>query len=150
MPWLGRLAVIAVLVALPPASAYAAPAMDGVYDVSASPLKLTRGADGNVWVVIGGDTLARFTPAGAKQEFPLTGVSGAKGITSGPDGNLWLTASNAIVRVPPANPAGLTVFTVNDVITPQAIVTGPDSNLWTASNDKVLKITLANPANPTL
>ena len=110
-----------------------------------------RAPTGNVWVVVGGDTLARFAPDGTEQEFPLTGVTGAKGITSGPDGNLSLTATSTIVRVPPANPtAGLTEFMVNDVITPNAIVAGPDGNLWTASNDKVLKITTADPANPTL
>jgi virginiamycin B lyase len=134
------------------AGAHAAPAVNGIYDVSDTPKKLAQGPDGNVWVVLEGvpNALARFSPDGAKQEFPLAGVNGAKGIATGPDGNLWLTASTQIVRVPPANPAGLTVFTVNDVIQPQAIVTGPDGNLWTGSADKVLKITTADPANPTL
>ena len=132
------------------AGAGAAPAINGIYDVSDTPSKLTQGADGNVWVVVGGNTLARFSASGAKQEFPLAGVIGAKGITSGPDGNLWLTAPTKIIKVPPANPAGFTEFTVNDVIQPQAIVTGPDGNLWTGSADKVLKITTADPANPTL
>ncbi len=144
------LAVVGALCAALAAGAAAVPAVNGIYDVSDTPSKLVQGSDGNVWVVVGGNTLARFAADGTKQEFPLTGVTGAKGITSGPDGNLWLTASTKIVRVPPANPAGLTSFTVNDVITPQAIVTGPDGNLWTASADKVLKVTLADPANPTL
>ncbi len=148
---IARVLLVAVaLFAAFAASASAAPAVNGVYDVSDTPSKLAQGSDGNVWVVVGGNTLARFAADGTKQEFPLTGVTGAKGITSGPDGNLWLTASTKIVKVPPANPAALTSFTVNDVITPQAIVTGPDGNLWTASADKVLKITLADPANPTL
>ena len=147
--------VLAVLIALgaalaPAAPAAGAPAVNGIFDVSDTPLKLTQGSDGNVWVVVGGNKLARFRPDGSVQEFPLTSVANAKGITSGPDGNLWLTAPTKIVRVPPANPAGLTSFTVDDVITPNAIVTGPDGNLWTASNDKVLKIQTADPTHPAL
>ncbi len=147
-----RVAVLAVAVAVSAlaGNASAAPTLNGIYDVSDTPLKLTQGSDGNVWVVVGGNTLARFAPDGTKQEFPLTGVTNAKGITSGPDGNLWLTAPTELVKVPPANPAGLTTFTVNDIITPNAIVTGPDGNLWTGSADKVLKIKPTDPANPTL
>lgn len=144
------LGLVALACAALAGSAHGAPAVNGIYTVSGTPSKLTEGADGNVWVVVGGDTLARFSPTGVKEEFPLAGVTGAKGITSGPDGNLWLTATSAIVKVPPANPAGLTSFTVNDVIAPQGIVTGPDGNLWTGSADKVLKIKLSDPANPTL
>lgn len=128
----------------------AAPVVNGIYDVPDTPSKLTQGPDGGVWVVVGGNALARFAPDGARQDFPLTSVSGAKGITKGPDGNLWITAPNAIVKVPPSNPAALELFTVNDVITPNAIVSGPDGNLWTASADKVLRISPAAPAAPTL
>lgn len=142
------LLVVGALFAALATTAAAVPAINGIYDVSDQPYKLVQGSDGNVWVVVGGNKLARFSADGTKQEFDLTGVTGAKGITSGPDGNLWLTASTAIVKVQPADPPVVTPFTVNDVITPQAIVTGPDGNLWTASNDKVLKITLADPANP--
>ena len=144
------LAVLAVAGVVPAGSAQAAPAVNGIYTVSGTPSKLTEGSDGNVWVVVDGNSLARFSAGGAKAEFPLTGVTGAKGITSGPDGNLWLTAANAIVRVPPTDPGALTSFTVNDVISPQGIVTGPDGNLWTGSADKVLRIKPSDPANPTL
>ena len=143
---------LAVLAAFATSGAvHAAPAVNGVYDVSDKPGKLVEGADHNVWVVINGNTLARFTPAGDKQEFPLPGVNGAKGITSGPDGNLWLTAPNHLYRVKPSDPGATpTDFTINDIIQPQAIVPGPDGNLWTASADKVLRIPVADPANPTL
>ena len=145
------LAVLAVvLVTALTGTASAAPVVNGIYDVPDSPKKLAQGSDGNIWVIIGGNALARFTPDGTKTDVPLTGVTGAKGITTGPDGNLWVTASTKLVRIPPANPAGQAAFTVNDIITPQAIVTGPDGNLWTASNDKVLRISTADPANPTL
>ena len=144
------LAALAVT-AMSGAPAHAAPAVNGVFDVSDTPGKLVEGSDHNIWVLVGGDTLARFTPAGDKQEFPQAGVANAKGITTGPDGNLWLTAPNKLFRVKPVDPtAAPTPFTINDIITPQAIVKGPDDNLWTASADKVLKITLADPANPTL
>ena len=77
---LAVLVVLAATLAAAP-SAPAAPAVNGIYDVSDNPLKLTQ-TDGNVWVVVGGNTLARFKPDGTKQEFPLTGVTGAKGITA--------------------------------------------------------------------
>lgn len=144
------LALVTVLVAAGAGTAGAAPTVNGIYDVPDSPKKLTQGPDGNVWVVVGGDALARFTPDGTRTDVPLTGVAGAKGITTGPDGNLWVTATTKLVKVPPATPAAFTAFTVNDIINPQAIVTGPDGNLWTASADKVLKISPAAPTAPTL
>jgi virginiamycin B lyase len=130
------------------ASAIAAPVLNGTFAVSDTPYKLAQGSDGNVWVVLGGVTpkLARFAPDGTKTEFDLTGVNGAKGITSGPDGNLWVTAAASVVKVPPANPAGLTIFPVLDVTDPRGITTGPDGNLWTASGDKVIRIPPGNPA----
>ena len=106
------LAVLVIPLAALAASAQAAPVVNGIYTVGGTPSKLAEGSDGNVWVVVDGSGLTRFSPSGAKQEFPLAGVTGAKGITSGPDGNLWLTATNAIVKVPPANPASFTSFTV--------------------------------------
>ena len=102
------LALVAVLVAAGAGTAGAAPVVNGIYDVPDSPKKLTQGPDGNVWVVVGGNALARFTPDGTRTDVPLTGVSGAKGITTGPDGNLWVTATTKLVKVPPAAPGQVT------------------------------------------
>jgi virginiamycin B lyase len=149
-----RRALVLLLVLVVPAlgaqGAAAAPVVDGVYDVSGEPAKAVAGPDGNVWVVLATGALARFTPAGVKTEFPLPGTAGAEGITVGPDGNLWVTAPNKVLKVPPADPATFTAFTLNDIIQAQGIVTGPDGNLWTASADKVIRIPPGNPTGETL
>lgn len=142
---------ILVALALGASSALAAPALDGTYAVSDTPYKIVAGSDGNVWVVLGGNPaqLARFTPAGGKTEFPLAGVTGAKGITTGPDGNLWVTASGAVVKVPPTNPSGFVATPLVNLTDPRGITVGPDGNLWTASADKVFRIPPGTPATAT-
>ncbi len=65
---------------------------------------ITAGPDGAAWftelipnaqngsVTITGK-IERITPAGHISEFPLSSNSYARGITAGPDGNLWFTGS---------------------------------------------------------
>src|SRR4051812_38059034 len=103
--------VCAVLVVLAlPSAAVAAPALDGAFDVSGMPQRLALGSDGNVWFALSGSSatkeFGRIKPDGTVDEFDTKDDHAVIGIATGPDGNLWMTASAfGFVRVNPANPA---------------------------------------------
>jgi virginiamycin B lyase len=65
-------------------------------------------------------------------EYPIpTAGSGPRGITRGPDGNVWVveSASNKIGRVTPS--ATFAEFVVPSAgANPAQIATGPDGDLW--------------------
>src|SRR5260370_14642858 len=78
-------------------------------------------------------TLPTHPPAGIIAEFPLpTSEISPAGITAGPDGNLWFTASTAvgdISRIGRITPAGqISEFALPPRI-PSESVAGPDANL---------------------
>jgi streptogramin lyase len=147
------LAVLALL-ALAPATASAAPAVSGEFPtsgtLSGAPKHLTLGSDGNIWVALDNNNIAKVTPAGAVTEFtPAPALNSPNGITTGPDGNLWLTQNGGVAMIAPSNPTVDTKFTVGGLTNPQGITTGPDNNLWTGSDNNVFKIPLANPSTAT-
>jgi virginiamycin B lyase len=103
--------------------------------------RLAAGPDGNVWftahvsvqlpfvvqpIIVG--KVGRISPTGVIVEFPIEGLP--VGITSGPDGNLWVTSSIGIARVTPAGAVTQLRFSSATTFPPQSIVTGPDGNLW--------------------
>jgi streptogramin lyase len=136
------IALVALM--LLPGSAVAAPALDGTFDVSGLPERLTLGSDGNVWFTLSGSPalkeFGRIKPDGTVDEYDTPGDVSVIGITSGPGGHLWMTASNAIVEVDPANPTAGVAHGPIDITQPETIVVGPDGNLWTAGADKIFKI----------
>jgi virginiamycin B lyase len=146
-------AAVAATVLLQPASASAAPAVNGVYDLSGSPAHLTAGPDGNIWATLSGSSLgndlARITPQGTVTEFNPTDVTSPVGIAAGDDGNLWVTQAGGVAKVPPADPDSATKSAIVAIADPRGITAGPDGNLWAASGDKVLRIPPGDPANPT-
>ncbi len=79
--------------------------------------------------LLGLSSLPAWAAAGTVTEFPATGAS--FGITAGPDGNLWFTATGAgqIGRI---TTTGLvTLFPVPTASSsPFGITAGPDGNLW--------------------
>ena len=147
------LPVLVVLLALAPATASAAPVISGEFPtvgtLSGGPKHLTRGPDGNIWVVLDSAKLAKVTPAGAVTEYATSNLVNPVGITAGPDGNLWVTGTNQVVKVAPSNPTVGVATTITQIGTPQAITTGPDNNLWTASDTFVIKIPPGNPSGYT-
>ena len=143
------LALIAL--ALLPAAASAAPAVDGEFDVAPeTPGRSTQGPDGNVWVVLSGpNDVAKVTPNGDVQKFDVAALAGATDITVGPDGNLWVTTTAGVAKFSPGNPAAATSFTEANLATAQGITTGPDNNLWVANANKVYRVPPATPTTPT-
>jgi streptogramin lyase len=104
---------------------------------------LAAGPDGNVWFtaqlsvqppgnnppVLDGE-VGRISPAGVIVEFPMKALPIA--VTSGPDGNLWVTNSLGIARVTPAGAITQLWFPAQEA--PLTIITGPDGNLWFTRN----------------
>jgi virginiamycin B lyase len=127
--------------ALVPATAAAAPAVNGVFDLPATPHQLALGPDGNVWITLDGLTnnIARVRPDGTVDSFTSAAIVSPIGIVAGPDGQLWVTESNAVAHFSPSDPA--TARRVDIVgLTANRIVVGPDSTLWTGSTDAVVRI----------
>ena len=63
-------------------------------------------------------------------EYPLSGITGASGITSGPDGALWFTEAytNKVGRI--TTTGSLSEFSILPCVNPASIVVGPDAALW--------------------
>ena len=124
----------------------------------ASLVGIAAGADGNLWFVDAGQRkVGRITPSGTITEFGLPANVGAPyAITSGPDGNIWVTTSN----LGQGNQDWILRFTIDGAVTgqfpagkgigdsrsaPERITSGPDGNLWftEASANKIARMTPA-------
>jgi virginiamycin B lyase len=103
-------------------------------DQNATPRQITAGSDGNIWFsdpgrnAVGCVVLA----SNGTYAYPITSAaSGASGITSGPDGALWMieTQANRIARV--ATDGSMTEWPLpTPAASAQLIATGPDGALW--------------------
>lgn len=105
-----------------------------------NPWMAVEGPNGNMWFTEH-TKIGRITPRGERSEFNPPKNSLPKGITVGPDGNIWY--ANAATLVPPrsSNP-GSTIgrVTLNGEVTefkipttgggPEGITSGPDGNIW--------------------
>jgi streptogramin lyase len=142
------LAVIVGLFLIAAASAQAAPAITGTFDLPEKPTQNppALGPDGNVWVTLqnAGNDYASVTPAGVVTPYDSPDISGASGITVGPDGNMWITGTGYVGRFSTANPTSVTKTDTIVIGSSNHIVVGPDGNLWTGSDGKVVKITPTN------
>lgn len=82
-----------------------------------TPKGIAVGPEGRIWVARN-NALFNFLPAdpeGSKQgPFENADIGSGPSLTLGTDGNLWVVGEDKekVVRVPPANPAGATAFTV--------------------------------------
>jgi streptogramin lyase len=86
--------------------------------------------DGNLWAVLKeAGQLARITPAGAVDLYPVPSGLRPGGITVGPDGNVWFVAGNppTLVRVGPEQPAsgGSSTGTPSAETAPPSTLPGP-------------------------
>ena len=127
---------------------------------------LAIGPNGNVWfTAYEDDAIGRLTPRGkvtyfhdgitANPEHSVQGAVGPRGITKGPDGNMWFTEYGAdrIGRITPDGtitefsigitpPSGPAAADFRDAA-PRSIVTGADGNLWFTEQtaDRIGRIT---------
>jgi streptogramin lyase len=103
--------------------------------------------DGNVWLgTTAGATLGRVTPAGVVTSFAMPNHGGLRGLTTGPDNNIWITGDLASVfKVTTAGVIGATFTLPTNPATPRGITAGPDGNLWVAemTGNKIARITTA-------
>ena len=150
--------VLAVLAALPVASAAGAPRFDQAFDLPNVQTngQLTRGPDGNLWVSLDG-AVGRVTPAGGVTEYTSTDLPNVLAFPTGAitsaAGFIWVGQSGGndpLVKIPPGNPAGATGVPVAGLGSlGSAMTTGPDGNIWFAVNDKIVKFAPSNPAGAT-
>ena len=91
---------------------------------------------------------ARAAPVGVVTEFDLPNPQSAlRGITAGPDGNVWFTegAAHQIGRITPSGV--ITEFPLAPDAQPSAIVTGPDGNLWFIDGNQIGRMTPTGAVN---
>src|SRR5205085_7884053 len=115
---------------------------------------MALGADGQVWftmydsVGFNSPGIGKIATDGALTYFafpPFPDFHAGRGITLGPDGNMWFTEtldfgqSDAIGRLTPGGVR--TEFHLSRNGAPGGITVGPDGNLWFASFDKIGRIT---------
>jgi len=95
------------------------------------PIEITAGPDGNLWFTEqNASQVARVTPQGLIQEFPLPTLGFPSDITAGPDGNVWFSegANGHIGFITPAGQITEIPFDLNG--SAGGICTGPDGNIW--------------------
>lgn len=98
---------------------------------------LTVGSDGRIWTFtsggVGQDKLAAMTVGGTFSYYTLLGgaFTGVTAITSGADGNIWLTSNNNSVPVVAAySTNGVQIYSSNTTEVGAGIAPGVDGNIW--------------------
>jgi virginiamycin B lyase len=109
----------------------------------ADPTAITAGSDGNLWFLERGATkIGRITPDGDVDEFNagLSGSDTLNDITSGPDGQLWVTIAasgdDRIESFSPSNPDDPRFWSNNLTGTPNQIVAASDHKLYFTESDE--------------
>ena len=108
-------------------------------------------ADGALWVVTNRGELE--VSAWSTDGTPIVGrganltdidpnVSGGAGITTGPDGALWVTTFSKIWRIATEG-RSVTEFPLAPGTAPRAITAGPDGALWFTTQGKIGRLTTA-------
>jgi uncharacterized protein (TIGR03437 family) len=104
---------------------------------------IVTGPDGALWFTERNlNRIGNITTSGSVQEYPVNGMAGPVEIAMGFDGNLWVTAPDAIWKITPAGAATPYFFpSANSV--PQGIAAGPDGNVWfaEASGNRIGRLT---------
>src|SRR3712207_1338291 len=108
-----------VLSAAVASTAAAAPTVDefDVPTAGGGPTDIVRGPDGNLWYVEQSEAkVGRVIPGNpptitdfdSPKEAGMGGtqISGLQNINVGPDGNIWISGTNRVAKIPPGNPDG--------------------------------------------
>ncbi len=107
-----------------------------------SPVGITRQGN-NLWVTAT-NRVGRFTPANpaGAVDTTINQIGSARGITLGPDGNLWAVSDGNVIKIPPGAPNTFTNF--NTLITTARQVTrGAGNTLWATGGTQVIHFTTA-------
>jgi streptogramin lyase len=115
------------------------------------PLFITRNVDGNIWFTSGRASrwaIGRVTYDEAMTLFDVSAtVPYLRGITSGPDGNLWFPAGSQVGRIDPQG--NVQVFPLPTELTSSWLITlGPDNNLWITAAGYVGRFNPATTVTP--
>lgn len=116
------------------------------------PNDAVAGPDGAIWVTgFGTDNVARVTTGGSATLFPLPAGSGPAGITTGPDGALWMglgKSASAILRM--TTDGAWTVIPLMWSSQISSLTTGPDGAIWFAdlAGSRIGRLTLADLPGP--
>jgi streptogramin lyase len=145
-------ALVTILVAVSGLGAVPAPAAPGEVTVftTTSPvdnaIDLVLGDDGNLWFTNGSVTgdrpLGRMTPSGNVTSITPDGVTFARAITSGADGNIWFSGFDStdsglvplLGRLDPDTEV-VTIFTTGVTALPVVLTPGPDGDVWFADQE---------------
>lgn len=135
--------------ALAPASAPAAPALDGSFTPTGKPGHIARGPDGSVWFAMSGSSagkeLGRIAPDGTISEYDtpndlaVVDLASGPSTAGGPHDRIWLTQEGAVTRWDPAAGTG-TAHTIATLAGPRDIHAGADGNMWAVAVDRVVQI----------
>ena len=121
------------------------------YNAAADGLSICVGPDGAIYFgAVGLGQVGRITTSGDVTYYPIAPPNGSNylptvaGITTGPDGNLWISdyANAEIIRLSPTSGA-VAYFPIPGGGYPYGIITGPDNALWAADrNGQVDRVTV--------
>jgi len=104
-----------------------------------------------LWTSIATAALALAIPGSAlaapKVDGEFSVSDQPRGITQGPDGNIWAAVGGKVAKITPAGQ--VTEFDPANIGTPQGITTGPDGNLWVTQSGGVAKFSPADPNSAT-
>jgi virginiamycin B lyase len=109
---------------------------------------------GRLWVTRtnGVASFAPGSPTTTDEAFTSATMTDARGITRGPDGNLWaVSGANVVKIVPAADPATPPTFTGFPVLVGgRQIVAGGNGNLWATdfNGDRIVSVTTAGAPAP--
>jgi virginiamycin B lyase len=113
------------------------------------PIRLTSGPDGNVWFTeSSSNRVARITPTGQIQGYPLSPSTQPAGIAAGPDGAIWfmerrekdsaiarITTGGALTEFPLPPSEAEQTEQLGGLFGAGSVVPGPDGRIWFAYQD---------------
>lgn len=104
-------------------------------------------ADGKLWITrTGGVTsFEAKAPETTKAATEIAGIAGSNPIVRGPDGNLWVAASAALVRISPANPSDNKSFPVSGLDPKDIDVAGSLLAVASFGSESVVTATTSDP-----
>ena len=117
-----------------PASAPNSAHLDVHLPAGTEPMRVTAGPDGAMWfTAYGSGRIGRVAPDGSVSWPVSGGLDRPYDIATGADGNLWVTAHDAILRVTPAGAVTRFSAGLPAGADPRGIAAGTDGNLYVAA-----------------